>query len=90
MLKEMFATDSNKDEGNPFDPNSYTGDINTAGTGQNNLNAAGTRHYQEYNSGHSGSSYGSYSSGFDVFSVYFDTVFSVFFVNYISTRIWKK
>lgn len=61
MLKQMFATDSNKDEGSPFDPNSYSGDINKAGTGR--PNSDGTNQYHRYNAGTSGSSYGSYSSG---------------------------
>lgn len=57
----MFATDSNKDEGSPFDPNSYSGDINKAGTGR--PSSDGTNQYHRYNAGTSGSSYGSYSSG---------------------------
>lgn len=58
----MFATDSNKDEGSPFDPNSYSGDINKAGTGR--PSSDGTNQYHRYNAGTSGSSYGSYSSGY--------------------------
>jgi hypothetical protein len=61
MLKQMFATGSDKDEGSPFDPNSYSGDINKAGTGR--PGSAGTNQYHRYNVGTSGNSYGSYSSG---------------------------
>ena len=57
----MFATGSDKDEGSPFDPNSYSGDINKAGTGR--PGSAGTNQYHRYNVGTSGNSYGSYSSG---------------------------
>ncbi|XP_076110649.1 uncharacterized protein LOC143079287 isoform X2 [Mytilus galloprovincialis] len=66
MLKEMFATDSgDKSEGNPFDPDSYSGNINAAGTGRTNLNSATSGQSQGYGNSNSEQSqgYGNTNSG---------------------------
>ncbi|XP_052063755.1 loricrin-like isoform X2 [Mytilus californianus] len=73
MLKEMFATDSGaKSEGSPFDPDSYSGNINAANTGRTNLNSAGSGQSQGYGNtdsaqsqgyGNTDSAHGSYESG---------------------------
>ncbi|CAC5359037.1 unnamed protein product [Mytilus coruscus] len=62
MLKEMFATDSGaKSEGSPFDPDSYSGNLNVAGTARTNLNSAGSGQSKGY--GNTDSAHGSYESG---------------------------
>lgn len=62
-LKEMFSTDStsSRGDGNPFDPDSYSTEINNAGTGRTRLSSGGAKQYRQYHK--TVNHYNSYSPG---------------------------